>query len=103
MLVAAPGDYGKPRPALVVQSDSVNPTHPSVAVCLVTSELRQTPLFRIGVEPDSGNGLQKPSQVMVDKIVTIAQGKIAARIGALSAAKMREFDRAFAAFYGIAD
>lgn len=45
VVVAAPGDYGKPRPALVIQSDFFI-EHPSVTVCFMTSELRDTPLFR---------------------------------------------------------
>jgi mRNA-degrading endonuclease toxin of MazEF toxin-antitoxin module len=35
--VAVSGGYGKPRPAIVVQSDLLNDTHASVVVCLVTS------------------------------------------------------------------
>ena len=47
VICAAPGDYGKPRPAVVVQSDLFNGTHSSVAVCLITSHLEEAPLFRI--------------------------------------------------------
>jgi len=49
--VALPGEFGKPRPALVVQSDLFNETHPTVTVMPLTSELRNAPLFRIVVEP----------------------------------------------------
>jgi mRNA interferase MazF len=55
--VALQGAYGKPRPALVIQSDLFD-AHPSVAVLPVTSELRDAPLFRIRVEPDAKNGLR---------------------------------------------
>lgn len=69
MRVASRGPYsGKPRPALVVQSDLFNPTHASVTLCLITSERRDAPLFRIPLEPSAANGLRKPSQVMVDKL-----------------------------------
>lgn len=63
--IALQGDLGKPRPALVIQSDLFD-EHPSVTVLPVTSELRDTPLFRITIEPNAENGLQKPSQVMVE-------------------------------------
>ena len=65
MTIALQGDLGKPRPALVIQSDLFD-EHPSVTVLPVTSELRDTPLFRITIEPNAENGLQKPSQVMVE-------------------------------------
>jgi mRNA interferase MazF len=44
--IALPGAYGKPRPALVVQSDLFS-DHPSVTVLPVTRELRDAPLFRV--------------------------------------------------------
>ena len=37
--VAASGDFGKPRPAVVVQSDAFPPEHASVVVCQMTSAL----------------------------------------------------------------
>ncbi len=67
--VAVSGDYGKPRPAVVVQTDLLNDTHASVVVCLVTSALVDAPLLRLSVEPSARNGLQRRSQVMADKVV----------------------------------
>ena len=49
VICAAAGDYGKPRPAVVVQSDLFNGTHSIVAVCLITTHLEDAPLFRIPV------------------------------------------------------
>lgn len=46
--VAFAGDYGTPRPGLVIQSDFFE-AHPSVTLLPVTSELRETPLFRVRV------------------------------------------------------
>jgi mRNA interferase MazF len=63
--VSLPGNYGKPRPALVIQSDLFD-EHPSVTILPITSELRETPLFRITIEPNNENGLRKRSQVMVE-------------------------------------
>ncbi len=41
VVVAARGAYtGKPRPALVVQSDLFNPTHASVTICGAGSSWR---------------------------------------------------------------
>jgi mRNA interferase MazF len=68
--VAAPGDFGKPRPAVVVQSDWLN-SNSSVLVAPFTSALADAPLYRLAVEPSEANGLKLPSQVMVDKITPI--------------------------------
>jgi len=51
VVVALPGDYGKPRPALIVQADLFNETHASVTVVPVTSTIVDAPLFRLTVEP----------------------------------------------------
>ena len=82
MTVALQGDTGKPRPALVLQSDLFS-EHPSVTVLPVTSEMRGALLFRVSVEPLAANGLQKPSQVMVDKANTVAREKVGDVFGRL--------------------
>ncbi|WP_026289619.1 type II toxin-antitoxin system PemK/MazF family toxin [Thioalkalivibrio sulfidiphilus] len=98
--VAMQGDYGKPRPALIIQSDFFD-THPSITVLPVTSELRDTPLFRITVEPSEANGLQKTSQVMVDKTMTIPRSKAGAAFGTLDKDVLVEIERSLAVFLGI--
>ena len=75
VVVALQGDYGKPRPALVVQSDLFSAL-PSVTILPITSELRDAPLYRISISPTPETGLQKPSQIMVDKPQTIHREKI---------------------------
>jgi mRNA interferase MazF len=99
--VALQGDLGKPRPALVIQSDLFD-AHPSVTILPVTGELRSTPLFRIPVSPDESNGLTKPSQVMVDKPQSIAREKIGSVIGRLDDETMLAVNRALAVFLGFA-
>lgn len=99
--IALSGDYGKPRPALVIQSDLFD-AHPSVTVLPVTSELREAPLFRIRVEPTDDNGLRKTSEVMVDKTQTVALEKIGNTIGHLDDESMLAVNRALAVFLGFA-
>jgi mRNA interferase MazF len=99
--VALQGDLGKPRPALIIQSDLFD-THPSVTILPVTSELRVAPLFRIAVTPSELNGLSKPSQVMVDKPQSIAREKAGAVIGRLDDESMLAVNRALAVFLGFA-
>lgn len=95
------GDYGKPRAALIVQSDLFD-EHPSVTVLPVTSVLRETPLFRIPVQPDADNGLRKPSQIMVDKAQTVPREKIGETIGRLDDEALLTVNRALLVFLGFA-
>jgi mRNA interferase MazF len=99
--IVLPGAYGKPRPALVVQSDLFD-TLASVTVLPVTSELRAAPLLRISIEPNTDNGLRKKSQVMVDKAQTVPRVKVGATIGRLHEDTLVVVDRALAVFFGIA-
>jgi mRNA interferase MazF len=99
--VALQGDLGKPRPALVIQSDLFD-AHPSVTILPVTSELRDAPLFRILVNPTELNGLAKPSQIMVDKLQSIAREKIGEVFGRLDDETMLAVNRALAVFLGFA-
>src|ERR1700690_3152062 len=78
--IVLPGAYGKPRPALVIQSDLFEALA-SVTVLPVTSELRATPLLRIAVDPSTDNGLRKQSQVMVDKVQTVPRESVGSIIG----------------------
>src|ERR1700736_3419789 len=67
--VAMPEDFGKPRPALVVQSDQFEATA-TLTTLLLSGTLVDAPLIRLTVHPTPGNGLRKPSQIMVDKAMT---------------------------------
>lgn len=99
--VALQGDLGKPRPALIIQSDLFD-AHPSITILPVTGELRNAPLFRISVNPSELNGLSKPSQVMVDKPQSIAREKVGAVMGHLDDGAMLAVNRALAVFLGFA-
>lgn len=99
--IAMQGGYGKPRPALVIQADAFS-AHTSVTVALVTSTCVDAPLLRVPVDPDDRNGLQKPSQVMVDKVMTVRRERIGGAIGTLARETLLEVDRRLAVFLGIA-
>ena len=95
------GDFGKPRPALVIQADQFN-MHASVTVLPITSTLVAAPLLRISVLPTTENGLQKPSQIMIDKAITIKRDKIGQTIGRIDSNTLVEVERCLAVFLGIA-
>lgn len=99
--LALPGAYGKPRPALIVQSDLFD-AHPSVTVLPVTSDLRDAPLSRIRVQPSNANGLRAVSEIMVDKAHTVTREKAGPTIGRLEDEAMIAVNRALATFLGFA-
>ncbi|PIV88084.1 MAG: growth inhibitor PemK [Hydrogenophilales bacterium CG17_big_fil_post_rev_8_21_14_2_50_63_12] len=99
--IALQGGYGKPRPALVIQSDLFD-EHPSVTILPVTGELRDAPLFRVTVQPDASNSLGKPSQIMVDKVQTLSREKVGVCFGHLDDASLLAVNRALAVFLGFA-
>lgn len=99
--VIVPGAYGKPRPAVIIQSDLFE-EHPSVVILPVTSTLRETPLFRIRIEPSSENGLQSLSDIMIDKITTIPRKKTGPAFGRLEDRHMISIERLLPVFLGIA-
>jgi mRNA interferase MazF len=102
VIVAAPGDYGKPRPAVVVQSNAIPESHASIVICPMTSELVEVD-FRITIEPGPETGLRVRSQVMADKPVTIRRERIGRRIGRLGVADMVRLNVALAFVMGLAD
>ena len=101
VLVVVPGDYGKPRPAIVVQTDIVNDTHSSIVVCPITSHIQDAELFRLTIEPSCDNGLEKTSQIMVDKIVALRKDKIRQTIGKIEDELMIRLNRSLAFWLGI--
>ena len=98
--IAMSGDFGKPRPALVIQADLFNEQE-TVTVLLVSSTLVNAPLLRVIVQPNAENGLQKPSQVMVDKAMTIKKEKLGPAFGRIDDDSMVQVERCLAMFLGI--
>ncbi|HTT82917.1 MAG TPA: type II toxin-antitoxin system PemK/MazF family toxin [Rhizomicrobium sp.] len=103
VIVAATGDYGKPRPAVVVQTDAFPDTHPSIVICQMTSDVVDAPDFRVTIEPNEKNGLRIRSQVMADKPVTVRRERIGQLVGQLSEADIGRLNIALAFVMGLAD
>ncbi|MBS0466256.1 MAG: type II toxin-antitoxin system PemK/MazF family toxin [Proteobacteria bacterium] len=98
--IALQGDFGKPRPALVIQTDLFG-AHASVTVLPITGTLVTAPLLRVTLQPSADNGLQKPSQVMVDKTMTVQRDKLGPAFGRIDADALVEVERCLAVFLGI--
>lgn len=92
---------GKPRPVVIVQDDRFDAT-PSVTICAFSSDPTDAPLFRLPIEPSTGNGLRTVSRLMVDKIVTIPKNKLGRRLGRLADDDLVRLNRAIMVFFGLA-
>ena len=99
--VAMPEDFGKPRPALVVQSDQFEATA-TLTTLLLSGTLVDAPLIRLTVHPTPGNGLRKPSQIMVDKAMTVKRDRLGEPFGRLDDETMISVNRSLALFFGLA-
>jgi len=98
--VSAKGDYGKPRPALIIQSDLFSEHHSVIVLLLTGSYSRQT-LYRVDILPDDLNGLAKPSQVMVDKPVTVRREKIGSVFGSVSEDILQKINQLIPVWFGL--
>lgn len=98
VVVALPGDYGKPRPALVVQADAF-PDHPSITVLPITSHFVAAPLLRIDIGAECG--LDRASQIQIDKPQTARRERVGPVIGRADAATLVAVNRALAVFLGL--
>jgi mRNA interferase MazF len=96
------GDFGKPRPALIVQADAFNDEECSLVLCPITSDLQESALIRPFVLPDATNGLRLPSHIMIDKISVVTRRRIGPAIGRLDDETMFSINRTLALFLGVA-
>ena len=99
--VAMRGDYGKPRPALVIQADQFGDLG-SVTVLPITSTLIDAPLLRLTIDPLAENGLRARSQIMLDKPMTVRSERVGPTIGQLDDATMLRVNRSLVLFLGLA-
>jgi mRNA interferase MazF len=99
--VALPGDFGKPRPALVIQSDRFTATA-TVTVLLFSSTMVDAPLIRLTVEPSTRNGLRKTSQIMVDKAMSVMRNRLGPPFGTIETEVMVAVNRSLALSLGFA-
>ncbi len=99
--IAMTGDFGKPRPALIIQAGQFAETA-TVTVLLISGTLVDAPLLRITVEPTRQNGLHKTSQIMIDKAMSVRRDKLGQVFGHLPDETMVSVNRSLALFLGFA-
>ena len=100
-VAAGSGFGGKPRPAVVIQSDQFE-TVPTVTLCLFTTDRTDVPVIRVAVEPNASNGLRERCSLMVDKLIAVPRQKVGRHVGHLSPLEMANLDRALLVFLGLA-
>lgn len=91
----------KPRPALIIQDDAFDGTA-SVTVLPLTSALLDAPFLRVRIAAGTLSGLERDSDVMVDKLTTVRRANVGERVGRLSADQLAEVERSAMAFLGFA-
>ena len=99
---ALSGDFGKPRPAVVIQSNQLADID-SVLLCPITTTLRDAPLFRLSVDHNARTGLRRPSQIMIEKITAVRWDRIGSTIGSIDETTLIALDHLLAFVIGIAD
>lgn len=101
--VVLQGDYGKPRPAVVIASDLIPPSD-SVLVCLISSTLHEAgPFRRQHLDASPATGLRVPSQVMVDKVIAVRRDKCGPVIGEVDQVSMRDLTGKLTVLIGAED
>lgn len=98
VLVSGKGDYGKARPAIVVQADYLIDGLDSLTVCPLTSDILNREYLRVALEPTAENGLKRPSDMMVDKLQTYPKAKVFGPVGHIAEVDIRRLDAALSFF-----
>lgn len=103
VIVALPGDLGKPRPAVIVQVDVLNDHLRTVLPCPISSFSSNPSFFRVAVEPTPENGLKLPSEIMVEKLQAANKSKIGQVVGRLDSHSLEKLARALAITLSLTD
>ena len=101
--IAISGDFGKPRPAVVIQHDLLNeePSLKTVLVCLITSSTRDVPAIRLDLPARSQTGLQREAQIMGEKLFAVKRERVGGIIGHIEPETLLELNQRLAFVLGI--
>jgi len=72
----------------------------SVILCPLTTKVEDAP-FRLPLQANAGNGLREPSDVMVDKLITVRRERVSGAIGQLTADEMQQVEIRLALVLGL--
>ena len=102
LIAVLSGDYGKPRPAVLVQSEDLFETE-SLLVCPLTSEIETAGPFRPLIEPTAENGLTSPSIIMTEKVTAVPRRRCREHIGRLAPDQIKMLDTSLMYVLGLGD
>lgn len=74
----------------------------SVTLLPLTSQLTNAPLLRPSVDAGASTGLERESQIMVDKLTTVRRTNLGHRLGQVDAKTMTTVEQSLAVFLGLA-
>ena len=100
--VALPGDYGKPRPAIIVQSDGLLAVD-SVLVAILSTHQLYAQLYRLSFVPSAANGLREPSDILVEKLFAVPRAKVGPVFGRANDTEMTELNGMLAFVLGLSE
>lgn len=83
-------ESGKVRPVLIIQTDLLNKTHPSVVVCPITSKVRNNVTILRVIIDDDDNGLMAVSSIMIDQIRAIDSKRLIKKLGSINEASQQK-------------
>ena len=99
--VAGGASASKPRPALILQDDLFDATD-SVTVAPLTTTLTDAPLLRVRIAAGGLPGLERDSDIMIDKTTTVRRASLGHRVGRLAIDQLADVERALMTFLGMA-
>jgi mRNA interferase MazF len=104
VLMVVPGELGRPRPGIIVQSDELGDDTTTVLACPLSSDVAgvRDPRLRPVVEPAAANGLRARSQIMTDKIFAQRRARVRQVIGAVDDDTSNRLDAALLLVLGLA-
>jgi mRNA interferase MazF len=101
IVLAVHADLGKPRPAVVVQSDTFNENALTILVCPLTSDITEGLPLRPIVPANPNTGLRERSQVMTDKMLALRSNRIRGTLGSVDASTIEDLNRALLLVLGL--
>jgi mRNA interferase MazF len=101
VIIVAHGDFGRPRPAVIVQADELSEATTTVLVCPMTSDLTEKLPIRPAVEPNAENGLRIASQIMTDKMLALPRDLVRQQIGKIDSETRSRLDSALFVVFGL--
>ena len=102
IILAAHADFGKPRPAVVVQADEFNQNPITILVCPLTSDITERLPLRPIIFPTPGTGLRERSQIMTDRLLALRRDRIRGVLGAIDTAMSDRLNHALLVVLGLA-